>query len=119
MIGWLDGGKGRKFTSSLKNISADGALVETEFEPLPPPGTLVMFRLVSDVTDWVMRAKVVGVTTPQAPGRFSFRRKPERVRSQVRLAFLESCPYEFFKASISGFVVERMGGEPMSGTFDA
>ena len=93
--------------SSLKNISADGALVETEFETLPPPETLVMFRLVSNVTDWVMRAKVVDVSTPQAPGRFSFRKKPERMGTQVRLAFLESCPYEFFKASISGFVVER------------
>jgi hypothetical protein len=107
LIGWLDGGKGHKFTSSLKNISADGALVETEFEPLPPPETPVMFRLVSDVTDWVMRAKVVGVTAPRAPGRFSFRRKREKVGYLVRLAFLESCPYEFFKASISGFVVEH------------
>jgi len=69
-----------------------------------------MFRLVSNLTDWVTKAKVVGVTPPPpAPGRFSFRRKPERVGSQVHLAFLESCPYEFFKASISGFVVERMG----------
>ena len=30
---------------------------------------------------------------------------------QVHLAFLESCPYEFFKASISGFVVGVYGRE--------
>jgi hypothetical protein len=119
LIGWLDGGVGHKFISSLKNISAGGALFETEFQTPPPLETLVMVRLFSNATDWVMRAKVVGVTTPRAPGRFSFRRKQERAGHQVRLEFLESCPYEFFKASISGFVVERMGGEPMSGTFDA
>ena len=48
------------------------------------------------------------------PGRFSFRRKQERVWFQVRLAFLESCPYDFFKASISGFVVERVGVKTVS-----
>ncbi len=110
LIGWLDDGQGRKLTSSLTNISTDGAMIETELEPLPPPGTLVMFRLVSDVTDWVMKAKVVSITAPPpAPGRFSFRRKQERTGSKVHLAFLEPCPYDFFKASISGFVVERTG----------
>jgi hypothetical protein len=109
LIGWLDGGKGRKITTSLVNISAHGAMVEAESQPLPPTGTLVMFRLVTDVTDWVMRAEVVDVNTPQAPGRFSFRKKPERLASQLRLVFKEACPYEFFKASIAGFVVEGMG----------
>jgi diguanylate cyclase (GGDEF)-like protein/PAS domain S-box-containing protein len=109
LIGWLEGDKSRKFTASLKNISSHGALIETDLELLPPPGTPVMFRLVSDATDRVMRAKVVVITTPQAPRRFSFRRKQEIMRTQVRLAFMESCPYDFFKASISGFVVERVG----------
>jgi diguanylate cyclase (GGDEF)-like protein/PAS domain S-box-containing protein len=112
VIGWIDNGTSRKITSSLTNISADGALVETELEPSPPPGTVVMFRLVSHLTDWVMNAKVVSVTPPPpAPGRFSFRKKPERTGSQIRLAFQEPCPYELFKASISGFVIERMGAK--------
>jgi diguanylate cyclase (GGDEF)-like protein/PAS domain S-box-containing protein len=107
LIAWLEGDRGCKLTATLKNISADGAMVETEFEPLPPPETPVMLRLVPNVTDWVMRAKIVGVTTPRAPRRFSLRRsrKQERSGSQVHLAFLESCPYEFFKASISGLMV--------------
>ena len=119
MLGWLDDGVGRKITSSLKNISTGGALVEMTSEAALAPGSLVMIRLVSDVTDRTIKAKVVSVTPPQPPGRFSFRRKQESGGTQVRLAFLESCPYEFFKASISGFVVERVGVEPMSERFDA
>jgi diguanylate cyclase (GGDEF)-like protein/PAS domain S-box-containing protein len=116
VLGWLDGCKGCKLPSSLKNISASGALVETEFDNLPLPNTNVMIRLVSNETDWVMRAQVVDVYTPQAPGRFSFRKRPEKVGTQVRLRFLESCPYEFFKASISGFVVQCLGVEPIPET---
>ena len=109
LISWIDGGAGRKINASLKNVSADGALIETDSETLPGSDSIVMMRLVSHVTDWVIRAKVVGVTTvtPQPPGRFSFRKKPEKAGSQIRLTFMESCPYDFFKASISGFVVER------------
>src|SRR3954453_22169572 len=91
----------------LENISAAGALVETDLEPLPPPDTPIMFRLVSNVTDWVMRAKVVGITTCRTERRFPLRSKKGPVRFQLRIAFTEPCPYEFFKASISGFVVER------------
>jgi diguanylate cyclase (GGDEF)-like protein/PAS domain S-box-containing protein len=108
LIAWLDSGKGCKITGSLKNISTDGAMVETEPEPLPRLGDLVMFRLVDEGTDHVMRAKVVGVTTPQAPKRSWFqKKKKETALFQVHLAFVESCPYDFFKASISGFGVER------------
>jgi hypothetical protein len=108
LIAWIEGGNACKFTATLKNISADGAMLETEYEPLPPPETSVMLRLACNLTDWVMKAKIVGVTTLWAPARFSFRKKPqERVGSHIRLAFIEPCPYDFFKASITGFVVER------------
>jgi hypothetical protein len=61
-----------------------------------------------------MRAKVVAITTPRERGRFSLRRRPGRAAAQVRLAFLESCPYDLFKASISGFVVERAGANSLA-----
>jgi diguanylate cyclase (GGDEF)-like protein/PAS domain S-box-containing protein len=108
LIGWVEGGQGHKITTSLKNISSNGAQVATEHEPLPPPGTLVMFRLVSDATDRVMQAKVVRISRPSVPRRrFSLRKQPEPVGFLIHLAFLEPCPYDCFKASISGFVVER------------
>ena len=81
-----------------------GALVEAEPGNLPALDAVILIRLVSDVTEWVMRAKVVGVTTPQAPPRYSLRRKRETFMPQVRLSFLESCPYEFFKAAISAYL---------------
>ena len=111
LIGWVDGDLGRKVTSTLKNISADGALVETDSEVLPAEESFVMIRLVSEVTDWVMKARVVNVTTPKAPGRTFFRKRQKGIGNQLRLAFLESCPYEFFKASILGFVVEKSASE--------
>jgi hypothetical protein len=119
LIGWLDGDLGRKLTSSLKNISAGGALIETDSTTLPSLESLVMFRLVSNATEWVMTARVVGVNKPRAPGPLSFWRKQERTGHQVRLEFMESCPYEFFKASILGFVVEQMGIESISERFGA
>jgi EAL domain-containing protein (putative c-di-GMP-specific phosphodiesterase class I) len=109
LIAWVDGDQSHKVTMSLKNISADGAQVETDYQQLPPPGILVRFRLVSEATDWVANAKVVEITQPLAPRRgFSFRKKPEPVVSPIiHLAFQDPCPYEFFKASIAGFVSTR------------
>jgi hypothetical protein len=109
LIAWLDGDSGCKFTATLRDISTDGARVETDFSPLPPPGTLVLVRLGGDASERVMRAKIVDVATPQTSARFSFRRRPERTGARIHLVFLESCPYELFKAAISGFVVERAG----------
>jgi diguanylate cyclase (GGDEF)-like protein/PAS domain S-box-containing protein len=111
LIAWVDADQAHKVTTSLKNISADGAQVETDYEPLPARGTVVLFRLVSHVSDWVVNAKVADVRQPtrRAPRRlFALRKQPETAPgTTVHLEFQEPCPYEIFKASIAGFVVAR------------
>ena len=100
-IEWAGEGVGRAVTSTtLKDLSVGGALVETESGAVPPVGTLVLFRLV-DVPDvGAIEAKVVGADPPRPPGRSWFRRKAGRAAWRVRLEFTSPCPYEFFKAAI-------------------
>jgi hypothetical protein len=108
LIAWVDGDRGHKVTASLKNISADGAQAQTDYAPLPQLGTPVLFRLVSDVTDWVVHARVISVSRPRVRRqRFSLRKQPESPWALLHLAFLEPCPYELFKASIAGFAGAR------------
>jgi hypothetical protein len=110
LIAWVDGDQSHKVTVSLKNISAVGALVETDYEPLPGPETVVLFRLVSNATEHVVSARLAGISRPPLTrGRFSFLKKqaPIKPRKRLHLAFLESCTYDFYKASIGGLGAAR------------
>lgn len=82
-IGWWEGEEFRSHPARLVNVSHNGALIVTEARP--PQGTTVGLCLEEpEPTDWV-EARLI-----ESCG-----------GHQLRLAFLESCPYEFFKAAIA------------------
>jgi hypothetical protein len=72
----------------LLDISQTGALVLSE--AVPPANQRVWLRLKSpQVTDWVEVVLKGESPEPQ-----------ETHRHRVRLAFRETCPYDFFKAAV-------------------
>ena len=95
MIGWSEGEEHRTIAATLIDISMGGfsAWVET----FPPEGGPVWLRLDGETpTPW-LKAKVVA----KVKSGWFF-----RSRCMVRLRFLESCPYDFFKGAIDGFARE-------------
>src|SRR3954463_12345241 len=88
-LGWWDGPRFCTAAGLLKDISRSGAAALAE--AAPPKGSPVMMRLNGSYpTDWV-EATVIEVTKTRC-----FRRVPR----QVRIQFLEPCPYDVFQAAI-------------------
>ena len=90
VLGWWNGPKFETAEMALRDISLSGASAVTE---TPPPDSAPIWLRLNDPAhpDWV-EANVVAV--------IARRRHP----ALVRMKFLESCPYEFFKAAIRGIV---------------
>ena len=100
-LGWWDGPELRTAAGLLKDISRSGAAALAE--AAPPKGSAVMMRLNGAYhTDWV-EATVIEVTKTRW-----FRRVPR----QVRIQFLEPCPYDVFQAAIDVLVQDCRGSAP-------
>src|SRR3954470_12302450 len=95
VLTWAEGDDMRTASARLRDISLAGgsALVESP----PPKGTLVWFRLQSDLYSNWLGAYIIGVSRTGVLGR-----GPRLVRWRFR----ETCPYEIFKAAIEGFTSE-------------
>jgi hypothetical protein len=79
----------------LINISLGGCAARVTTFP-PNDGEVWIGLTASESTSWI-RASVVETIRR---GRFG------RTRRLVRLRFIESCPYDLFKAAIEGFTRE-------------
>jgi hypothetical protein len=105
VIGWAVGEEYRTIPATLIDISLGGfsAWVET----FPPRGDAVWLRLDGEnPSPWVK----AGVIEANTTGCLFWTRK------RVRLRFLETCPYEFFKAAIEGFTHEtHHDSDPIEG----
>lgn len=94
-LGWWEGAEFRTVAGLLKDISRCGAAALAE--AAPPRDAKVMFRLSGALhTEWV-EASVIEVTKNRW-----FRRVPR----QVRMQFLEPCPYHVFQAAIDVLIME-------------
>jgi hypothetical protein len=93
VIGWAEGEEYRTIAATLIDISLGGFFATVE--SFPPRGEAVWLRIGGDnnPSPWVKASVIEANTT----GCLFWTRK------RVRLRFLESCPYEFFKAAIEGF----------------
>jgi hypothetical protein len=77
----------------LTNISLGGCAAQVE--SFPPAGDRVWLRLAGlPSSPWIQASVVETIKR----GRFGWTRR------LVRLRFIESCPYDLFKAAIEGFV---------------
>jgi hypothetical protein len=95
VIGWGEG-EGRQITAgTLINISLGGCAVQVTTFP-PNEGDVWIRLTAAESTPWI-RASVVETIKR---GRFGWTRR------FVRLRFVESCPYDLFKAAIEGFTRE-------------
>jgi hypothetical protein len=93
VIGWAEGEEYCTIAATLLDISLGG--FSASVEAFPPRGEAVWLRIEGDnsPSPWV-RASVIEANTT---GCLFWTRK------RIRLRFVESCPYEFFKAAIEGF----------------
>jgi hypothetical protein len=87
-LGWWEESQFRTRAAALKNVSHGGALVNVA---LPSPGSSGLWLSMGGTppTEWT-GVSVVTETNPQA-GLF-----------QVRLRFVDGCPYDVYKKAVHG-----------------
>ena len=95
VIGWPEGEEYRTVAATLIDISMGG--FSAWVEAFPPRGGPVWLRLDGENPSPWVKAYVIETITS---GHLFWARR------RVRLRFLESCPYDFFKAAIEGFTRE-------------
>jgi len=94
-LGWYEGDAYRSTPVRVIDISMAGILVEVELFP-PRSGEVWLSLVGQKPSQWI---EVSVVKRSREWLRLSLRRR-------LRLKFLESCPYDFFKVAIDGFSSE-------------
>ena len=106
VLGWPEGEAYRTVEARLIDISMGG--FSAWVEVFPPRGGAVWLRLDGEKPSAWLKAGVVSTIK----NGFSF-----WARRRVRCRFLESCPYEFFKAAIEGFTRDHHSRDALLESF--
>ena len=96
-VGFPEHQPSRSLPTFLKDLSLGGALIES---PAPlPDGTVVLIRMMKSGGAEAVKARVIKVIDR----RKSFTTPWWKKRTWlIRVAFLDGCSYEFFRAAIDG-----------------